>query len=125
MTDNDLAKCIKAMPRKIKIGAYDWAVVLKAGDGRDSENEDQLWGQANFELMQIFLWPENFTSPDKVVGIVLHECSHVIFDNQGLSHLKRDKEEREEQIVLGFEAGMIALMRDNPSLMNWMKKWLR
>lgn len=110
------------MPRKIKIGAYDWAIILKDGDGRENANDDPLWGQAHFDVQQIWLWPEQFTSPDKVVGIVLHECHHVIFDNHGLEHLKRDKEDREEQIVLAFEAGIISLLRDNPRLVNWIKK---
>ena len=68
--------------------------------------------------------PENLTSPSHVVGVALHECLHVIFDAHNLGKMKRDKEEREEAIVMGFEAGLVSLFRDNPKLLTWMKKWL-
>lgn len=109
--------CINSLPMVIKIGAYDWSVVLE-------DNDDGLCGQAVFETSSIRVWPKNLTSPGHAVGIVLHECLHVIFDNHSLGHLKRDKEDREEQIILGFEAGLISLFRDNQKLMTWMRKWL-
>jgi len=112
------AACLKSLPSKIKIGPYDWTIVLQ-------DTEEALLGQTWPGTCNIALWPKNLTSAAQVVGIVLHECSHVIFENQGLSHLKRDKEEREEQIVCAYEAGMIGLFRDNPKLLTWMKKWLR
>lgn len=117
----DLAACLRGLPRRLKIGAYDWKMAIEEGAG---EGGDALYGQADFDTNSIRLWPVNMTSPGHAVGIVLHECFHVIFDNQGLTHLKRDKDDREEQIVLGFEAGMISLLRDNPKLLTWMKKWL-
>jgi hypothetical protein len=64
------------------------------------------------------------TGAGHAVGITLHECPHVIFDNQGLEHMKKRKDDREEQIVLGFEAGLVSLFRDNPKLLTWMKKYL-
>jgi hypothetical protein len=110
--------CVDELPGVIKIGAYDWAVRVK-------DELDDKYGQADFELNHINIWRNNLTSAGHAVGIVLHECLHVIFDNQSLGQLKRDKEEREEQIVLGFEAGLISLYRDNPKFVSWMKKWLR
>ena len=110
--------CLAGLPRKLKVGAYDWAVVLHEGD-------DGLCGQADFAVHRLNLWPKNLTSPSHTVGIVLHECLHVIFENQGLEKMKRGKEDREEAIVVGFEAGLISLFRDNPKMFTWMKKWLR
>jgi hypothetical protein len=110
--------CLLSLPGKIKIGAYDWSVAVHA-------DMDDKCGQADFETHTIRIWQDNLTSPNHAVGIVLHECLHVIFDNEKLSKLKKDKEEREEQIVLGFESGLVSLFRDNPKLVNWMKKWLR
>jgi hypothetical protein len=110
--------CLRGMPRTLKIGAYDWSIVLE-------DTEEELCGQADFENHRIRLWPKSLKSPSHVVGIAFHECLHVIYDNHDLVKLKRDKEEREEMIVMGFEAGMISLFRDNPKFVTWMKKWLR
>lgn len=119
LTDVDL--CLRAMPKKIKIGAYDWAIILKPGDGDGAES---LCGQAHFDIQQIWLFPKNLTGPDHAVGITLHECLHVIFENAGLGQMKRTKSAREEQIVMGFESGLVSLLRDNPNLLRWMQKWL-
>ena len=113
-----IAACLAELQTTIKIGAYDWSVCVRdeAGD---------KYGQADFEFNNINVWHVNLTSAAHAVGIVLHECLHVVFDNHGLGQMKRGKEEREEQIVLAFEAGLISLYRDNPKLLTWMKKWLR
>lgn len=111
--------CIAALPRTIKIGPYDWNLVVMEGSDGD------LCGQADFEPHFLRLWPDNLTSPSHVVGIFLHEALHVIFDVQNLTKMKREKDEREEAIVSGFESGLISLFRDNPKLMTWMKAWLR
>ena len=110
--------CLEAIPRTMKIGAYDWVVIFHEDAGDNC-------GQADFEVQHLNLWPKNLTSPSHVVGIVLHECLHVIFENQGLEKMRRGKDEREEAIVMGFEAGLISLFRDNPKMLVWMKKWLR
>jgi hypothetical protein len=113
-----LEECLGGVPKTIKIGPYDWKVVLEAGDEGDR-------GEANFDHHHIRIWPHNLADPQKAVGVVLHECFHVVFDNQGLGKLPRGKEDREEQIVLAFEAGLVALFRDNPKLFTWMRKWLK
>ena len=113
-----IEECLAALPTKLKIGAYDWSVMIRPG-------ASEKCGQADFEPQHINLWPANLTSPGHVVGIVIHEALHVIFDNAGLEHMRRGKEEREEQIIGGFEAGIVSLLRDNPKLMIWMKRWLK
>lgn len=110
--------CLQGIPKRLKIGAYDWTVVLESTD-------EGLCGQANFADYRLRLWPANLTSPSHVVGILIHECLHVIFDNQALTKMKRDKEEREEAIIGGFEAGLVSLFRDNPKFITWVKKFLR
>ena len=111
-----MENCLKSLPKVLKIGAYDWKVIYSNGDDKH--------GEADFETFTITLWPHTLTSPSHAVGILLHECLHVIFDNEKLHKLKKDKEAREEQIVLGMEAGMVALFRDNPKLLNWIKRYL-
>lgn len=113
--------CVKSLPNTVKVGAYDWAVILMA----EGEGDNNVCGEADFAVNHLRLWPTRLTSPGHAVGILLHECLHVIFDNQGLEQLKRGKDEREEQIIMGFEAGLISLLRDNPKLVTWMKRWLR
>ena len=117
---HDVDACVRAMPKSIKLGAYDWRVVIETVDPEGEE----LYGQAVFDTCRILLWPKNLTSASHAVGIVIHECLHVIFDHAGLEKLKRGREEREEQIVLGFQDGLVSLLRDNPKLTTWMKKWL-
>lgn len=119
---DEIAICLRGLPRRLKIGAYDWKVIFEE---KDDSPEEELCGQAVFATDTIRLWPKNFTSASHVVGIVIHECLHVIFDHHGLEKLKRGRDEREEQIVLGFEAGLISLFRDNPRLLLWMRKWLK
>lgn len=115
---SSVADCLVTLPRAIKIGAYDWAVVLEPGNG-------DLYGQACFDIRQIKLWPEALNNASHTAGIVLHECLHVIFDNHNLGRNMRKADEREEMIVLGFEAGLVSLFRDNPKLVSWLKKSLK
>lgn len=110
--------CLAELPSTIKIGAYDWTVVVI------DAVEEELCGQSDFETRRINMWVRNLTDANHAVGIFLHECLHVIFDNQGLENMKRGKDDREEQIVIGFEAGLISLYRDNKKLLTWMRKWL-
>lgn len=113
-----IEECLRGIPQILKIGAYDWTVVIDDGE---SENA----GQARFATDDLVIWPKNLTSTGHAVGTVLHECLHIVFENHGLGKMKRDKEEREEAIIMGFESGLVSLFRDNPKFMTWMKKWLR
>ena len=117
--ENETLTCIKSLPPLLKIGPYDWKVRLREESGGD------LCGQADFGTHELNLWPQNLTSPSHVAGIVIHECLHGIWDTYGLEKAPRKKDEREEAIVVGFEAGLISLFRDNPKFLNWLKKWLR
>lgn len=114
-----VARCLEEMPKVIKIGAYDWTI--KVDPGADAER----CGYCDFEVHTITLWAGNLTSPSHVAGILIHECLHVIFDNEKLGKLKKEKESREEQIVQAYETGLVSLFRDNGGLLVWMKKWLK
>lgn len=113
---DDLETCLRGLPRRLKVGAYDWTTAMEDGDS-------ELCGSANFQTQRILLWPSNLTSPGHAVGTLLHECLHIIFENHELDKGKR-KADYEERIVLSFEAGLVSLFRDNPKLMIWMKRWL-
>lgn len=113
----DVSACLRTLPRKVRIGAYDWKIILEEG-------ENEKYGETHFEPQAIFLWPDSLTSPNHCVGIVLHEILHVIYDNEKLGKSKRNRDAREEQVVLGFECGLVSLLRDNPRLLTWIKKGL-
>lgn len=114
----DVSACIRKLPRKIRIGAYDWTVSIEEG------SHDKC-GEADFEPQIIRLWLDSLTSVNHAVGIVLHECLHVIYDNEKLTKIKGKKDDKEEAIVVGFENGLVSLFRDNPKLMTWIKKGLK
>lgn len=113
----DVLTCLKGLPRKVKIGAYDWGIVLQEGS--------EKCGEADFETHVLSLWPEVLTSSNHCVGILLHECLHVIYDNEKLSKVKGKQDNKEEHIVVGFENGIVSLLRDNPKLLTWIKKCLK
>lgn len=112
---------LRTLPRRIKVGAYDWRVVLNTEDA-----EIEKCGEADFEHHVVNLWPEHLNSPDHAVGILIHELLHVIFDNADLEDANPTySNDPEEDIVVGFEQGLVALYRDNPRLLTWIKKGLR
>jgi hypothetical protein len=106
---------LRTLPRKIKVGAYDWRIVLQEGDNTDH-------GQADFEFKRINLWPDTLIDTVHTVGIVLHEFLHAIYEDRGLDE---SEEDREEQIVIAYETGLVALLRDNPKLLTWIRKGLK
>jgi Zn-dependent peptidase ImmA (M78 family) len=111
---------LKTLPRKIKVGAYDWRIKVIT-------DPSDFYGEASFEKAVITIWPANHQSPDRVVGTVLHELLHVIYTNEDLEDraVHSAPEALEEDIVTGFETGLIALYRDNPKLLNWIKRGLK
>ena len=106
---------LRTLPRKVKVGAYDWRIVLHDGDNENC-------GFAEFEFHRISLWPDTFIDPIHGTGVVLHEVLHAIYANQGLEDPEDDVE---EQVINGFEQGLIALFRDNPKLLTWIKRGLK
>jgi hypothetical protein len=106
---------LKTLPRKIKVGAFDWRIKI---DTRDSED----CGETDTNSATITIWPSNHPSPDRVVGTVIHELLHVIYSNEELDGAVGPAE---ETIVSGFEIGLVALLRDNPKLLTWIKRGLK
>lgn len=104
---------LTTLPRRIKVGAYDWRIKIDTGPSED-------FGEMDDEKATITIWPANHQSPERLVGTVLHEVLHVIY--AGIND--RDRE-LEEPVVLAFEAGLISLFRDNPKLLNWIKRGLK
>jgi hypothetical protein len=110
-------ECIASMPRLLKIGAYDWTVRV-FGEG------DEYCGLTDFITFEISLWHNNLASAGQIVGVLLHECLHVVYHYGGLIQMKRSKDDREEQVIMAFEMGLVSLFRDNPKLLTWFNRWL-
>jgi hypothetical protein len=111
---------LTTLPRRVKVGAYDWRIKVEAGDSED-------YGEADFDKATISVWPANHQSPERLVGTVIHELLHVIYDEKELSGAVNDGREQdtEEEVVVGFETGLVSLFRDNPKLLNWIKRGLK
>lgn len=110
---------LRTLPRKIKIGAYDWRVEINEGT---SEN----YGQAVYDRNELHLWPEMFLGPAQTVGIVIHELLHAVIDDRDLMpDFRRILANQEEALVTGLEIGLITLLRDNPKLLTWIKRGLK
>lgn len=107
---------LRTLPRKLKIGAYDWRVIVEEG-----ENEDL--GNTVWDTYRILIWPEMFPSTQHAVGTILHEILHVIHDNEDIE--QTDRLYCEEEVVSGFETGLISVFRDNPKLLTWIKRGLK
>jgi hypothetical protein len=104
---------LKTLPRRIKVGAYDWRIKIDPDPSED-------YGETDYDKAVITIWPANHQSPERIVGTVIHELLHVLYDIKGL-----DADCDEEAIVLSFETGLIELYRDNPKLLNWIKRGLK
>jgi hypothetical protein len=111
----DVEAVLKTLPRRIKVGAYDWRIKVDTGPSED-------YGETDYDKAEITIWPANHQSPERLVGTVIHELLHVIYDNEELAGAVG---EIEETIVVGFETGLVSLFRDNPKLLNWIKRGLK
>ena len=112
---------LRTLPRKIKVGAYDWRITFQDG-------ANEKCGEADFEFHRVTLWPDNLIDPQHAVGIVIHEILHIIFDDRSLVDALSsgdDQDDQEESIVVGFETGLVSLYRDNPKLLTWIKRGLK
>ena len=108
---------LRTLPRKIKVGAYDWRIKI--------ETEGELdYGETDYDAAVIRLWPANHQSPERLVGTVIHELLHIIHEDRELTP-KDAKGYEEELVVVAFETGLVSLFRDNPKLLNWIKRGLK
>ena len=111
-----IASVLKTLPRRIKVGANDWRIKVGTDPSED-------YGETDFDKAIITIWPANHQSPERLVGTVIHELLHVIHEDKELTANADFYEE--EVVVVAFEQGLISLFRDNPKLLNWIKRGLK
>lgn len=113
---------LKTLPRRIKVGAYDWRIKIDTNPSED-------YGETNYDKAEITIWPANHQSPERLVGTVIHELLHVIYDEKEIGDVVDNPPagavDGEEEVIVGFETGLVSLFRDNPKLLNWIKRGLK
>lgn len=107
-------------PKTLKVGAYNYDVILDPEwiIGSDEKNK---WGTCDTVKFTLSVGNlKEMPSAPFLVGILLHEIFHAIWAHQNL----RPKES-EENVMVAFEVGMVQVLRDNPNLLDWIKKGLK
>lgn len=95
-----------ALPAQIKIGPYKIQVTLKE-TLEDGHAGIYLHGR-EIELQ------DNQYNPEYAVDTLMHEVLHSIYKCSGLS-----KRAGEEKTVSAFATALVALMKENPLLLQW------
>lgn len=70
--------------------------------------------------LQIIKLARSHVTATLVVGSLLHELLHAIWEDKNLPN-----KPHEERVVIALETGMVALLADNPKLMTWIKRGLK
>lgn len=110
---------LRTLPRKVKVGAYDYRIRL-----HEKLTEDDNWGDYDTRAMEINIYgTEEMPSAVFLVGVVLHELLHAIWAVE-IVDLVGDGD-HEEYVVSNFETGLVSLFRDNPKLLTWFKRGLK
>ncbi len=107
----DLQTAIRRMPRKLRLGAFDYAVVVWDGESDD-------WGQIDQDNHTISIWPNEMPSTNHLVSILIHEILHSFYN-------EATQIGGEETTVSVFSERLVDLFRDNPKLLTWIKKGLK
>ncbi len=100
---------------QVKIGAMTYRVVLKPDEDMIGSNDGKavrLDGSIVYSSLTISI--NQSTAPEKRVEIVLHEAIHGI--------LKHAAQEAPEAVVQALGYGLLALIRDNPDLLLWIRE---
>lgn len=99
----------------VKIGAMTYRVVEKPGDDMAASNSEgkavQLNGRITYH--DLLIQVNQGCAPDMRRAVVVHEAVHGILENAGQSV--------PEAIVEALGYGIVALIRDNPALVEWLQ----
>lgn len=101
-------------PKKIKIGPYDYAVVIL-----DKSEARGNYGAFVSEDQEIRL-RDSFRSPHMMADTLLHEVLHGVWFVHGI--VARDGEER---IIGQMATGLTQVLRDNPDLVAFLRDSLK
>lgn len=110
------SKLVASLPSSIRVGPYDVGIVIRSSE-QQRELEDH--GLFSGRWLQIEIEPDA-TSCAFMADTFLHEVTHAIYYVWGI----RDEDD-EERTVSTLTTGKIQVYRDNPWLLDWLKKALK
>jgi len=113
-----IANLFNTLPGNIRIGPLDYAVTI-VEEPLMIDGSEKV-GICHPQYQKIELSAKYMTIPDVLVGTTLHEVLHGIWDVYGLK-----KKASEEDVVLAFEKGLLGLFKDNPELIDWIRKAIK
>jgi len=99
--------------KSIRVGPF--TVTVKTLNGEEAEKSLGLFSQ---EKMTIWLHPK-FESEQIEAETVIHEMMHAIYSVFGVH-----EKDRQERVVSQMSIGMASVIRDNPKLIEWLRKKL-
>lgn len=109
-------EALASVPSPILVGISRYAVrVVDVADPED----DECAATIDHNTQSIVIG-RNHATAALVVGSLLHEALHAIWDEQGLP-----AKATEERAIVGLEKGLVALLGDNPKLMRWIARGLK
>lgn len=115
-----LKKMLNTTPKTARIGPANYDVELvEDGVFVDGDPNPKMgMCHPNGELIKLSV--KYMASPVALVSLFIHEALHGIWHNQGLK-----PKAKEEEVVQAMEIGLVQLLRDNPGLIDWIKKGLK
>ena len=110
-------------PSKIKIGGHDYAVKHMRDPHFFGEAVMGLFKSNEQEIILSNKWLEK--KPTREAEVLLHEVMHGIVHHTGMLEVIDDRKQRdslEEHIVSVMANGVIAVLKDNPAFLNYLKE---
>ena len=109
-------EALASVPTPIIVGISRYSVqVVDVVDAEDDECKAVI--DHNSQTIKI---GRDHATAALVVGSLIHEALHAIWDEQGLK-----ARETEERAIVGLERGLVGLLGDNPKLVRWIVRGLK
>ena len=99
----------------VKIGAMTYTVVERREDAMIAGNKDgkAIYLNGHITFHDLLIKVKDDCAPDMKRAVVLHEVVHGILENAG--------QNAPEEVVEALGYGLLALIRDNPDLVLWLR----
>jgi hypothetical protein len=110
------AKLVSSLPDTIRVGPYDMRLLPMDGSHADAAGVFGYFKRRD----QVIAIDVSHVSSAALADTLLHEITHAIWWVYGLE----DKDE-EERTVATLSTGWTQVYRDNPALLDWIRKALK
>lgn len=110
----------KSLPKTIQVGHLPFTVAF--ADGWLKYEDDKKWGLCDHSAATITLsGPEIFPTKEMLVSVFVHEVLHALWAQANLP----TKGVKEEPAVAGLEGVLTLFIKNNPKVMDWIRKALK